>query len=114
MIDSPIYKNLKDIPLVTVVTVGIMSITGGIYNYMKSVDNKKNRARLFLFNTIASFGIGSMMFLACAGYGLNEVFSAGVASASAYIGTRMFTIFELFMAKKLGLNEVVDNVKDEL
>ncbi len=114
MINSPIYKSLLDIPAVTIAIVGVLSITGGVYNYMKSVDGRKNRIRLFAFNTVTSFGIGCMVFLACAGYGINEVLSAGIASASAYAGVRTFAIVELVVAKKLGIEELEERAKDRL
>ena len=113
------YRKFDDIPILTQIIVFLIGVWGGIVNYTKRAELKreltlKKKIYYFILDAISSSGIAVITFLGLVGWGFNELFATAVAGVMAYQGTRAIYIFELYLAEKLKSKTLEEDAKKGL
>ena len=95
----------QDFTIVTYAWVTLLSLWGGLANYVSKVRSGTSRFNLMeVFGEIIVSGFaGVMTFYICAAAHTPEIITAVAVGISGHMGARIITMFELWVSKKMGL-----------
>jgi len=111
------YKNFNEIPTLTQIYVFLIGLWTTFINFFKREDIKQasisKKIIAFITDLITSVGFTIITFLTLTGYGLNEVFSVGIAGFLGHQGARAAYLIELVILEKVGARKTYEKrVKD--